>query len=310
MAQRDKLDRFYTPASTVEKCLSVLSIDDYDIIVEPSAGAGAFFHRLPSRTQAYDISPQADGIHKRDWLEVSREEISDSSKDNAQAGLSLVSTDIAAAARILVVGNPPFGVRSSLAKKFISHAIDIGADTVAFVLPDTFSKRTNQRCFPNDWRLVCIMPLSREECTFELHAETADANTNTETATAAEQNIFIPCSFFVWTVREDLCPDEDLRDRLVDQPSEYSFCARGDERADFALNGNNGKTKALNEITNPKAEHYIKAAAGINAETLRKIFDDIPFDFRSSVNGGVAWISQNDINKTFIEYTSARDDNE
>lgn len=41
------------------------------------------------------------------------------------------------------VTNPPFGVRSTLAKTFIKHSINLGAETIAFILPKTFNKRLN-----------------------------------------------------------------------------------------------------------------------------------------------------------------------
>ena len=38
------LDQFYTKVNVAEKCLSTLSLNEYDIIIEPSAGEGAFFN--------------------------------------------------------------------------------------------------------------------------------------------------------------------------------------------------------------------------------------------------------------------------
>lgn len=60
---RDTLDRFYTPTQTVQKCLEYLSIDEYDIIIEPSAGSGSFSIQLQEQLNdnqklfAYDIAP-------------------------------------------------------------------------------------------------------------------------------------------------------------------------------------------------------------------------------------------------------------
>lgn len=37
---RDQLDRFYTPSTTSIHCInSITNLDDYDLIIEPSAGS-------------------------------------------------------------------------------------------------------------------------------------------------------------------------------------------------------------------------------------------------------------------------------
>lgn len=141
MGARDSLDRFYTPEETARKCITSVPVDDYEYIIEPSAGTGAFSSLLPARRYAFDISPQHESIEQRDWFDVAREDI---------VGDSVGSTD---SEHMLVIGNPPFGTRSTLTKNFIKHAIELGAGTIAFVLPDTFTKRTNQRCFPGEWRI-------------------------------------------------------------------------------------------------------------------------------------------------------------
>lgn len=74
---------------------------------------------------------------------------------------------------------------------------------------------------------------------------------------------------------------------------------RGDENADFTINGNSGKVKELYEITNSKAEHYIKAKKK-SAEELKKIFKSLNYTFLSSVNGNNAWIGQQEILKAYV----------
>ena len=48
--------------------------------------------------------------------------------------------------KILVIGNPPFGRQSSLAKKFIKHSCKF-AQTIAFILPKSFKKESMYNCF-------------------------------------------------------------------------------------------------------------------------------------------------------------------
>lgn len=53
--------------------------------------------------------------------------------------------------------------------------------------------------------------------------------------------------------------------------------------------------KELNQVTNPKAEHYIKVSESYNVEEIKKEFSNLKYDFVSSVSGGVAWINKDDI---------------
>jgi len=169
------------------------------------------------------------------------------------------------------VGNPPFGQRSSLAKAFIKHSRAIGAETIAFILPDTFSKISNQSetLFPKDWRLIVEHKLS-------------DSNFIIEN----DKIYYVPCTFYVWTKRPG---DINLR-QVKELPSEdFSFLSRGSTDADFTINGNSGKVKQLSEVTNSKAEHYIKAK-NKTKEELIEIFNSLNYTQYSSVNGGNFWI--------------------
>ena len=161
----------------------------------------------------------------------------------------------------------------------------VGATTIAFVLPDVFSKMSNQRCFPEGWRLVGVFGLRRDAFTID------------------GEPYHVPCSFFVWTRSDDIMPRTNLRETPVPQPKEFSYLRRGDERAHFSVNGNNGRVKDVSEITNPKAEHYIRVNEGYDADEIRERLGRLALSFRSSANGGVAWVNRDDINRAwFTEY--------
>ena len=76
------------------------------------------------------------------------------------------------------------------------------------------------------------------------------------------------------------------------------FVSRGDVTADFSINGNSGKIKEIKDITNPKAEHYIKAK-NKTVEELKNIFSNLDYTKLSSVNGGNFWIGQQEILKAY-----------
>ena len=69
----------------------------------------------------------------------------------------------------------------------------------------------------------------------------------------------------------------------------------------FLLMAIPGKIKEINEIKNPKAEHYIKAK-NKSKEELIFIFSNLSYNFKSSVNGGNAWIGQQEILEAYYQY--------
>lgn len=252
---RHELDKFYTKKEDVKICLDNIDLDKYDTIIEPSAGSGAFSDEIENCI-SFDIEPEGDNIIKQDFLEIK----------------SLESTG-----RILFIGNPPFGERSSLAKKFIKKCVELNAYTIAFILPNTFRKYNNQTMFDNNWHLHKIINIS-------------------ENFILEDEEIRIPCSFFIWS-KEDT--EDDLRDYLAEEPKEFKIVSRNSKNADFSINGNNGKVKEIKDITNYKAEHLIKIKDEYNIKDIKEQLKSLNFNFHSSVNGGVAWINKNDIYKAW-----------
>lgn len=97
------------------------------LFVEPSAGTGAFIKPLKNagrKVKAIDIDPQAPGILRRDFLEIT----------NIFSGNH---------SKIVVIGNPPFGKNACIAVRFFNRAADF-ADEIAFIVPRTFRKRSIQ----------------------------------------------------------------------------------------------------------------------------------------------------------------------
>lgn len=250
------LDQFFTTPEVAKECIQLIdNLDKYETIIEPSAGNGSFSKLIPNCT-AYDIMPMDNSIIKQDWLLYNNYH-----KEN-----------------LLIIGNPPFGTRSRLAKAFIRKSIEIGANCIAFILPDTFNKLTMQNVFPDNWKLIVKHKISNEN--FILPNGT---------------NYFVPCSFYIWTNDNTQI---NLREKKYTCPTEFSFLKRGDLTADFTINGNNGRIKDISQVTNPKAEHYIRA----NSPNIRDELSKVNFNFNSSVNGGNAWIGQQDIIKAYLEY--------
>lgn len=126
-------DQFFTSSKLAKYCINVveeklkelgLDINNY-VLLEPSAGDGAFFNQFPHKHKiGIDIEPQNDTILKSDFLNWFPE------KNNKP---------------ILSLGNPPFGLRGNLALRFINHA-SIFSDFVCFILPPLFDSDGKGSC--------------------------------------------------------------------------------------------------------------------------------------------------------------------
>lgn len=108
-------DKYYTAPDVAKFCISKVNLNEYDRIIEPSAGNGSFSKLIPN-AEAYDLIPEDPSVKKQDFL-----------KFNTDKG------------NILVIGNPPFGKNSNLAIQFINNAAKF-ARTIAFILPATFMR--------------------------------------------------------------------------------------------------------------------------------------------------------------------------
>jgi len=161
-------DQFYTHPSVAKKCIETLlekipSVSS-SIWIEPSAGAGAFLQQFPASVSklAFDIEPKGEGIVQQDFLAF---------------------VPLGATQKILVIGNPPFGRQSSLAKAFIRKSCTF-ADAIAFILPKSFTKPSMYNAFEKHFHLVKQEELPSNS--FLLNNEAYD----------------VPCVFQIWEKKE------------------------------------------------------------------------------------------------------------
>lgn len=136
---RNNIDKYYTKKEIVDKCIehikNNIKIEKNDLIIEPSAGNGAFIENIKDLTNYYifyDILPENDQIVKQDYLKI--ESIKNYEK-------------------IHIIGNPPFGRQSSLAIKFIKKSCEF-ADTISFILPKSFKKDSMKKHFNDYFHLI------------------------------------------------------------------------------------------------------------------------------------------------------------
>lgn len=147
---RCEKDKFYTKASSVEECRELInryvSIDkERDLIIEPSAGNGAFvdmIKKITNNYEFYDIEPSHPDVSEMNYLEFDYSEVSQKYE------------------KIHVIGNPPFGRQSTLAIKFIKKSCKF-CDTLSFILPKSFKKEGMKKHFPLNFHLVCEKDLPK-----------------------------------------------------------------------------------------------------------------------------------------------------
>ena len=135
-------EKYYTKPSIAKDCCNIikkrLNIHYHDdLIIEPSAGNGSFMQpikRMCKNAIFFDIEPEVDGCLKADYL-------------------NLPMVDISAYHKIHVIGNPPFGFKASKAIKFIKKSCKF-CDTISFILPRSFDKKSMQNTVPLDFHLI------------------------------------------------------------------------------------------------------------------------------------------------------------
>lgn len=260
-------DQFYTNSVVAKKCINIIpNINQYSSIIEPSAGTGSFSKNFKN-IFAYDLDPKSKSIKKQNFLFL---------KQKKQWGN-----------KILFIGNPPFGKRSFLAKQFIKKAIELNAVTIAFILPDTFNKSSNQKysTWPKEWSLIKSYKLPKKS--FYIYKNNK------------KQLYHVPCTFFIWTKDVSLkLKYKNLRKYPPKMPKEFKFLPRGSKDTDFVINGNSGRIKKINEVTNSKSEHYIKILHNRSKSWIKSMinkFKNLQYENLSSVNGGNYWINQEEI---------------
>ena len=187
-------ENFYTKKEIAKKCCEFIKekklIGKDDIIIEPSAGNGAFieFIKLLSKQyKFYDIKPNHDEIIKQDFLNL------EENFENCH-----------------IIGNPPFGRQSSLSKKFIKKVSS--AKSISFILPKSFKKESYNKTFPLNFHLIHEYDLPKNS--FNINEEEYD----------------VPCVFQIWVKRnynrQVLKKEEPYNFKFVKKEEEHDISFR------------------------------------------------------------------------------------
>ena len=210
------LDQFYTNSDIAQLCLDTIDVKDYDMVVEPSAGYGAFYNLIDHPNKVgIDIDPKDNKIIQQDFLTWNDFKYWPPPK-------------------VLTIGNPPFGRQGSLAMKFIHHA-SIFSDTIAFILPRGFKKRSVYDRVPLDFWKTFELEIPRHSFTY--NGEPFD----------------VPC---VWMVYEKQPKKRKKEKKLT--PTTFEFTTQENANVSIRRVGvNAGLTFPHTEVSTP-SHYFIK----------------------------------------------------
>jgi len=218
------LDKFYTKPEIAKKCFDLIKsqIKEKDLIIEPSAGNGAFIKYIIANKNNYlfyDIKPENDKIIKQNYLKL-----------NTTIFMKRKN-------KIHVIGNPPFGRQSSLAIKFIKKSAEF-ADTISFILPKSFKKTSMINKIPLNFHLFLQKDLPKNSFLKE----------------GIEYNV--PCVFQIWIKK-----DYNRKKQLKVISKHFKFVKKEDN-PDIAIRrvGSNAGKMYFNNIIdrNPSTHYFLK----------------------------------------------------
>ncbi len=231
------LDQFFTRADVAKNCLDRLqghfnSKQKEWFWIEPSAGSGAFLDQLPKPSIAMDIAPKRHDILKTDFFQW-------------KPWTSLPA---------IVVGNPPFGKNSAIARRFFDHAASF-AEVVAFIVPRTFQKQNFVNRLDRRMHLIDEMPL--DDLSFEFEGEP----------------YAVPTVFQIWEKRDQLRP---LHQAIMRHPH-FSFVAS--QEAHFAFQRVGARAGLVSEEglrKSPQSHYFLQSH--INAGSLIDRLQSLDWD--------------------------------
>jgi hypothetical protein len=265
--QRDTIDKFYTKNDIVEDCKNIIinqiKIKQNDLIIEPSAGNGAFIKiikELSKNYKFYDLQPENSQIEKQDFLLLDIKKIIVPNK------------------KIHIIGNPPFGRQSSLAIQFIKKCCEF-ADTISFILPKSFKKDSNKSKFDNYFHLIYEKDL--EKNSFVVNGVDCD----------------VPCVFQIWKKKN--IPRTKI-EKLI--PTNFKFVNKT-EQHDISFRRVGVYAGKIDKDTIDKSiqsHYFIKFTNNKSTDDNIELLKKIKFEYDNTV--GPKSISKQELIKEFNKY--------
>jgi len=252
--KRDIIDKFYTKKEIAQYIIDLfkqhIAPNNDDLIIEPSAGNGAFIDAIKSLTcnyEFYDLEPEHEEIIKQDYLLYNTTNTNNTNNTNTQ--------------KIHILGNPPFGRQSSLAIKFIKKSCQF-CSSISFILPKSFKKDSLKKTFPLNFHLLFEMDLP--ERSFLVNNKEHD----------------VPCIFQIWIKKTY---DREVSTKL--EPHNFIFVEKTDNpNISFRRIGVNAGTIDVNSTNKSVQSHYfIKFTNTNNLAKNLDLLKSIVYDFNNTV---------------------------
>ena len=255
--KRNTIDKYYTNNFIVNEIKKIIKsqniINKDDLIIEPSAGNGAFINGIKTLSNNYlfyDIKPDHKEIIKQDFISLDLTNIINR-YDN-----------------IHIIGNPPFGRQSATAIKFIKKCC-LFSKSISFILPKSFKKDSLKDKFNSFYHLIYENDLEK-------------LNTNSSFI-LQDKTIDVPCVFQIW-VRKDF---ERIKTVKL-KPTNFSFVKKTED-FDLAfrrvgVNAGYVETdKNKFETLNVNCFYFIKINDDINKNEFIAKIKTLNFDFNNTV---------------------------
>jgi len=265
----DGKDQYFTKREVaqkyVDKVNELFPLSNYDIVLESSAGSGAFLDAFPENRLGLDIDPKREDIIEQDFLTF----LPDYDKT------------------YITIGNPPFGRSSKLAVEFFNQSARF-CPTIAYIIPNTWRFGKVQKRLDPRYKLVyeeMVEPFSF------IKIGKSPGKRQLE-----DGSINVNCVFQIWTREdtelEDLRVSEDLPDSHEDfdmygyfvdkqeltRDTQWDFLIKSWGGMPFAKRGASEFSigsiiESVDHLTNNWARQYTAIRA--NAPGVREVFESI-----------------------------------
>ncbi len=262
--KRNTADKYYTKENIVDLCVSFvkekIQFCEDDLIIEPSAGNGAFIKKIKSLNcgfKFYDLEPDNDEIEKMDYLQFHFENTNETFN------------------KIHIIGNPPFGRQSSTAIRFIKKSCEF-CDSISFILPKSFKKDSLKKTFPLKFHLL-----------FEI-----DIPDKSFLVDNVEHDV--PCVFQIWGKK---ITERVVIEKL--NPQNFRFVKKN-ENPDISfrrVGGNAGRIDTNIDEQNVQSHYFIKFTNNKTVNDNLKELSKIKYEFNNTV--GPKSISKQELMEKF-----------